>query len=515
MSKVFRSARTISLLTLASRVLGLARDVLSARIFGTGLVYDAFLLAFTIPNLFRRLFGEGALSAAFIPVYAGYLEAGDEGDIRAFRSSVFSVLLAVLAAIAACGAVAGAAVPSLVHLPERWRATFELLPVMMVYVVPVCLTAFLGAVLNSHGHFVMPALAPVVMNAFWIGGLAVFYVAPVSLARLAFVLAAAIVVSGAAQLAIQFPALGRRGIRVRFRPDFSHPGVRSVRTLMAPAVFGLAVVQINTLLDRVIAMALVGDPGGVSALFFADRLIEFPLALVGIAVATAVFPTLSRLAAGGENDRFALTFKETVLGVLYIAVPAAVGIGVLAVPLVRLLFEHGKFDSSSTGRTSLALACYAATVACASVYHVVARTFYSLKDTRTPVRVGAAMVALNLALNLSLVGPLREAGLALATSVSSAANVLVLLSILGKRLPVLDLAGLARGLARFAAMSGVMAAAVLGTLHLMPGEGAFALRLSRVALPVGVGMLTVALFSILFRFPEFSFIAASLRRRRG
>lgn len=513
MSKVFRSAGIISFLTLVSRILGLIRDVVSASIFGTGVVYDAFLIAFVVPNLFRKLLGEGAISAAFIPVYTDYLEAGDSKKTQAFLNAVFSALLTVLLVIAVAGALGTGVLGSRLAAPGKWNLALRLLPTMILYVVPICLVGFAAGVLNSHRHFAMPAFAPIVLNVFWIAALFAAYGVSSGPSGTVVILVGAVFMAGITQFAIQLPVLRSKGVRLRFRPDFSHPGVKSVRALMAPVIFGLAIFQINTFLDSLIAMTLVREEGGVSVLYYANRLIQFPLALIGIAVATAVFPTLTSLAAGGKREKFAATFKEAVLGVLYLAVPAAVGLAVLSVPVVRLIFEYGRFDPSSTRRTSFALVCYAATVACASVYHVVTRAFYSMKDTRTPVKVGAFMVGLNLVLNLTLVWPLQEAGLALATSISSAVNVLVLLAILHRRHEHLDLASLGRGFARFSLVSGVMGIAAYGVLALLPAGNSVPQKLVCVVVPVAAGAAVVLVMSALLKFPEFSFMLKAIRRR--
>ena len=496
-----------------SRVLGLVRDMACASIFGTSMAYDAFLVAFMIPNLFRKLLGEGAFSAAFIPVYSEYIEAGDRDESARFRNSVFSALLVLLLLIGAAGAVAGALAGSLAPLPEKWRLTFSLFPLLIPYVAPVCLVAFAGAILNSHRHFAMPAFAPVVLNMFWIAAAGVVYFAFRDLTQAIVFLSGGILLAGIVQFGLQLPVLRRKKVRLRLTRDLSHPGVKTVRTLIAPVVFGVAIFQINTLLDSLIAMTLVKTEGSVSVLFYANRMVQFPLAIIGIAVATAVFPTLSRLAVEGAHGKFALTLKESVLGTLYVTVPAAVGLAVLSTPVIRLLFERGKFTPDSTGRASFALACYAATVASASVFHIVTRAFYSLKDTRTPVRVGVVMVAMNLILNLIFVWPLQEAGLALATSISSVCNVLVLLAILKKRAPGLDLGAFGRGLARFSAVSVIMGGAVFGVLYLLPSGNTFFAKLTAVAAPVAAGMLVVFALSALLRFPELKFLLSALRRK--
>ncbi len=493
-------------------MLGLVRDIVSASIFGTGLVYDAFLIAFMVPNLFRKLLGEGALSAAFIPVYSDYLKADDRKNTAAFLNAVFGALLTILLVIAFLGAIGGAAGSH--FLVGKWKITFHLLPTMILYVVPICLVGFAAGVLNSHRHFAMPAFAPVVLNMFWIAGLGVAYAYSGIPSDAVVILAIAILAAGIVQFGIQIPVLRRKGVNLRFKPDFSHPGVKSVKTLVAPVVFGLAIFQINTLADSFIAMTFVEGEGGVSVLYYANRLVQFPLALIGIAVATAVFPTLSRLVAEGEKGKFALAFRESALGVLYLALPAAVGLAVLSVPVVRLIFEHGEFGPSSTARTSFTLICYAATVASASVFHVITRAFYAMKDTRTPVKVGAVMVALNLALNLTLVWSLREAGLALATSISSVCNVVVLLALLRRRAPEIELKSLAGGLARFSVISAAMGGAAFGVLCLLPEADRLILKLAAVVVPVAVGVLVVLVLSVLLRFPELKFILGAIRKKR-
>jgi putative peptidoglycan lipid II flippase len=279
-------------------------------------------------------------------------------------------------------------------------------------------------------------------------------------------------------------------------------------------VLGVAILQINTLLDRFIAMAFVKDAGGVGALYYANRMVQLPLALIGIAVATAAFPALSRLVVQGKTAKFALTVKESILGVLYVTIPAAVGLAVLATPIIRLIFERGEFTVLSTKRTSFALICYAATAATASVYHVATRAFYSLKDARTPVKIGAVMVFFNLALNLFLVWPLQEAGLALATSISSGCNVVLLLVILRKKIPELDLGALGRGLIRFCIVSIGMGAAVLGILQILPSSQSLLMRLATVAVPMATGMLVLFILSGVMRFPELSFILSAIKKKR-
>jgi len=488
--------------------------MVNATVLGTGLAFDAFVVAWTVPNLFRRLFGEGAFSSAFIPVYTDHLEKGDKKNTQNFLNSVFSMLVAVLFGIIAIVALAGGLLGFLAPLPEKWELALRLFPLLVPYVLPVCLVALAAAILNTHGHFAMPAFAPVLLNAFWIVTLGVALLATDDLSVIVAMLAAGVLVAGAVQFAVQIPVLRRKGVRLRFRPDFSHPGLRSVRRIMAPAVFGVAVFQINAFLDNFIAMTFVEKEGGVGTLFYANRMVQFPLALIGIAVATAAFPTLSRLVSERNARKFALTVKESILGVLFVAVPASVGLALLSTPIIRLLFERGKFTPASTERTAFTLACYAATVAAASAFHLATRAFHSLKDTVTPVRVGAAMVLLNLTLNMTLVWSMQEAGLALATSISSACNVIVLLVLLKRKTPELDVGSLGRGFLRFCAVSAAMGVAVLGMLHILPAPQSLLLKLAAVGVPMIAGVLVLFILSGVFRFPELSFILRSIGRKR-
>jgi len=504
-------------LTLFSRVLGFLRDMLSAAIFGTGIVYDAFLLAFIIPNLFRKLLAEGALSAAFIPVYADYIKQGDREKSARFLSSVFTVLFVVLAAIAIAGAIAGSGLGFGISAPGKWKLTFHLFPVMIIYVIPICLVGLAAGILNSHNHFAMPAFAPVMLNVLWIAGLSVAWLLSGEISTMIIILALTVVLAGFVQFLLQVPVMKRRGVSLRLMPvktALKHPGVRQVEKLWLPVAFGLAIFQVNTLGDSLIAMIFVKDGGGVSVLYYANRMIQFPLALIGIAVATALFPTLSRLLSEGKIKKFALTFNESMLGVMFVTIPAAVGLAVLSTPVIRLIFERGKFDAFSTSRTSLTLVFYCATIVSGSVFHLLTRAFYSLKDTRTPVKIGAIVVALNVLLNLILVWPLQEAGLALATSITSVINSVALLLILKKRAPDIDTRGIIRGFIIFCLVAAVMGAAVYGCLHLLPGNGRIFSKLISVFIPILAGIIIVFVLSLLLRLPELKFMLGAIRRRR-
>jgi putative peptidoglycan lipid II flippase len=438
-TEVLKSASVLGVLTVLSRILGMVRDIVCAALFGAGEVWDAFIIAWTVPNLFRRLFGEGALASTFIPVYTETLEKEGDARAREFASRLFGAQLLLLGGLTVLG-VTGALLfaPFLAlfgALDPKIGLAGGLTAFLMPYMLLVCSTALLAALLNAHRRFALAAAAPVVLNTFWIAGAAVAWAVFAPPVRI-YVMSGFILAGGGAQaLMLLGPLLGRR--RIGFlRPDFKDPGVRSVARLAVPVVFGLAILQVNVLLDRVIAEVCVEGDGAVSALYFGNRLMQFPLGVIGIAVATAVFPHLARSSALEDRKGFNRLVGVSLRGTLFMAIPAAAGLMVLADGLVRLLFGHGAFADTpgAAGRTATVVVLYAAGLAAYCAIAVVTRGFYALKDTRTPVKIASVMVVLNLALNLGLVWtPLREGGLALATALTAWVNFFVSLVLLGRR----------------------------------------------------------------------------------
>ncbi len=417
------NARTVALATLASRVLGLVRDVGMASVFGMGATADAFYLAFTIPNSFRRLFGEGALSAAFIP---GFIEARQRSGgeaARALFARTFGSLLTVLAAIAGaivlvCGVLAFLG----------FGLTVELTSILALYTVPICLVALAMAALNAAGHFLLPALSPVVLNLLWI--VALFAVLPFLPGEVAQVrgLAVVIVVAGLAQLLLQAPALRKRGLLVRPRVAFGHPDLVKIRRRMAPVIFGLAVFQINDLIDKGVAWLLVADAGAVSALYYANRLMQFPLALVGIAVGTAAFPVFAELWTAGKAERLRAVLDRSLGLVLLFALPAGVGLAAVAPSLIEVLFARDAFGAEAVARTVVVTLVYCAAVWAVALQAVLVRFFQAVDRRDLPVRAGLWAVALNLGLDFALVWSFAEAGLAVATVASAILQTALLLA---------------------------------------------------------------------------------------
>ncbi|MHC4481274.1 MAG: murein biosynthesis integral membrane protein MurJ [Planctomycetota bacterium] len=502
----------ISGLTLLSRVLGLVRDCVCAALFGAGMVWDAFSFAFRVPNLFRRLFGEGALSAAFVPAFTEHLELRGEEEAWRLAGRIAGALATVLVGLLVAAELAVWGVRGLLDLDPRWRLALALTAVTLPYMVLICLTALAGAALHSLRHFAAPALAPVVLNVCWIAAAA--GVAPLVSSDPAvqiYVVAGAIPLAGVLQLALQAVALGGRGFRWRPSLQVLHPDVRRIGRAMAPVALGMAALQINVLLDSVIAISLAGPPGeptfrigsalvaypmqigANSVLYYAGRLMQFPLGVFGIAVATAAFPALSRHAARKDWQGFSDSLRRSLGSVLFIGIPASVGLILVRYPAIELIFQHGAFTPEMTARTARVLFAYAAAVWAYCALHVLTRAFYGLKEAALPAKLAACMVAVNLVLNLTFVWPLGEAGLALATALCAVAQSAVLYWLLMRRLRSRPTRRLLVTLCKTVAATALMALACRMALHLLPAEaGGTAARTVRLLVPVAVGGLAYA-----------------------
>jgi putative peptidoglycan lipid II flippase len=530
-----KSAKTVSLCTLLSRVLGLARDIICASFFGTSLAWDAFVVAFKIPNLFRRLFGEGALSAAFIPVFTEYLETKSKKDAWELVNVTGTLLFIILASLVVLAEISFSVIPSVVSLNHKWELVLSLLMITFPYVLFICMVALAMAVLNSLKHFLIPALAPVTLNICWIMG--VFLLTPIfgnTLENKIFGLAVAILIGGMIQLAMQLPVLKKEGIAFKPSLNFSHPGLKRILALMLPIIFGLAAVQINVLMDSFIAIAFAKPPGGAehfsiagisipypletgaaSVLYYADRLIQFPLGVFGIAMATAVFPYFSTYAARKEWTNFTDTFNQAVRVVLFIGIPASAGLILLRRPLVELFYERNAFTVESTYRTAAVILFYSIGVWAYSASHVIIRAFYSIQDTKTPVKVGAGMVGLNLILNLTLIWFLREGGLALATAISATIQIIILFILLHKKLNITGHKHIITSAIKTLIATFFMYVTCWITLKLVPtGDGKLMIKFIRLLIPLITALTAFFTVSFLLKSEELRYLYTSLRKKR-
>ncbi len=499
---VVRGAGVISGLTFLSRILGLFREALFAALFELSPVADAFLLAYQIPNLFRKLFGEGALNAAFIPVYTDYLENRSVGERNRFGSVLLNILGLFLFVIVLAGVLFSFFIPDLFHgiEPRAWLELFSwLFRVMFPYMLLICLVAVLGGLLNAHKHFAAPAAAPVLMNVVIVSILCWLHYryqggehAPSALIGF---LAFGVLAGGVVQLLLQVPPLAARGFRYRLEINWNHPGIKRVLKLMGPSVVGLAVVQVNLLMDSVIAMVLVPEEGAITSLWFGNRIMQVPFALIGIAISTAAFPYFSSHASKGNYGKLAEQVVSGVRFTLFLAIPSSIGLAVLSEPAVRLLYQYGNFDAADTTRTGAVLLYYSTGIWAFCVYHVMTRAFYAVEDTLTPARVAMWMVGLNVCLNVLLVIMMgyRETGIALSTSITSFVNVIVLVTWFKVRHKTFAVDKLGVTFVRCTVIAGVMALAVFLALFTIDVTktssfpGTVFRRLMRVGGPVVVG----------------------------
>lgn len=482
-----RSVKTVSFYTFLSRILGLVRDILCASIFGTGMVWDAFTIAFRIPNLFRRLLGEGALSAAFVPVFTEYLEKRSKAEAWDMVRNLSTLIIIILVSIVAIGEISFYTIPHLACLQQKWDMVFDLLVIMFPYVLFICLVAFSMAILNSCKHFFIPALTPIILNICWIGGIFLTISKSADNVReMVFGVALAILIAGFVQLAIQVPVLKRSGMEFLPKFRFSHPAIKRIFKLMGPTIFGLAVVQINVLTDSLIAVGFAPsaegsqtfhifnkeilyplESGAASVLYYGDRLIQFPLGVFGIALANVIFPMFSRHAAHEDWDNFRLTLDKAVRIILFVGIPASAGLILLRLPLVELFYERNEFDAESTRRTIDVIFFYSLGVWAYCGLQVIVRAFYSLKDTKTPMKIGVCMVVANLVMNLSLIWFFNVGGLALATSISAILQLIILFMILKRRLAITLNRGMLLSLFKTCVATTIMAIVCLNVQNLV------------------------------------------------
>jgi len=429
---LLRAAATVSALTLLSRVTGLVRENLTASIFGASAFTDAFFVAFRLPNLLRRLFAEGAFSQAFVPMLAQARAESDERGTREMIDRIATALFWVLLAISVLGVVAA---PGLVWLmasglsrePAAFDAAIVMTRWMFPYILFISLVALAAGVLNTWRRFALPAFSPVLLNLCFIGaalGLADRFDPPV------YALAAGVVVGGVAQLAIQLPALRRIGMlpRIDWRLSraFSDPRTRSLLARMGPAVLAVSVAQISLVINTHIASRLA--PGSVSWVSYADRLMEFPTALLGVALGTVLLPSLSRAATLRDRDEYSALLDWGLRLVVVLALPCMIGLAMMAEPLTALLFHYGRFDAHDVAMTRSAVTGYAVGLLGLIAIKVLAPGFYAQQNIRTPVRIAIAVLAMTQLMNFVTVPLFAHAGLALSISIGALANAGLLLA---------------------------------------------------------------------------------------
>lgn len=427
--RLLQSTSVVSGMTLISRILGLVRDIVLARYFGAGIVMDAFIVANRIPNMLRRFFAEGAFSQGFVPVMARYREQHDHDEARVLVDAVAGTLGLILLVITLIGVIAAPLLvlmvaPGFIGEDGRFDLATTMLRFTFPYLFFVSLTAFAGGILNTYGKFAAPAFTPVLLNVVLIGS--AVWLSP-KLAEPGMALAYGVFVAGVVQLLFQIPFLAKIHAIPRPRWLPTHAGVRRIGKLMLPAIFGSSVAQINVLLGGIIASLL--GVGKISLLYYSDRLMEFPLGLFGIALATVTLPYLSRQHASASTEDFARTVDWSMKLVIFIAVPAAVGLILLSDPLVATIFYGGEFSAFDVEMTALSLEAFAIGLIGFSLVKILAPAYFAREDTKTPVKVGLVALLVNFVLSVTFAilltragHPGSHAGLALAISIAAVVN---------------------------------------------------------------------------------------------
>ncbi len=522
--QILKSASIISLVTILSRILGYFRDQRVTFLLGTTVAADSFVLAYRIPSLLRRLVGEGSMTASFIPIFTGYLAEKDHKEVWEFAHRLFWTLALVLAVLTVVGMTFSPAVIRMFTIfgqgPRHWEEAVYLNRIMFPYIFFIALAALAMAILNCFHIFGLPAATPILLNLSIIG----CSVAAVwrHFSSPAVALAVGVVIGGSLQFLVQMPQLVRQGMRFDFGLSFSHPGVRSVARLMVPGFFGIGIAQINFFVDTIFATNRKMPDGSLTSLYVADRVMELVLGGYAIAVATAILPMMSREAAARDFTALKKTFGFSLRIVSYITVPAALGLIILREPIVRVLFEHGRFGPESTLLTTRALLYYSMGLPAFAAVKLIVPAFYSNKDTRTPVVVAAYALGLNVLLNtifLELFFPtFVNGGPAFATALAGYFNFLALFTIFRMRYGRLGTWQILGSMWKILVCSGLMGLACWLGLHLS-GFSAYRHFLPRlgvfVALVLGATTLYLALTWV-FRCPEIEEVyGIALRRERS
>ena len=514
---MIKGFRQIAALTTLSRILGMLRDMTFAYFLGAGSLMDGWVIAFKIPNLARRLFGEGAASSSLIPVYSEQLQKNSK-QAKKLACTVVTVIFVLLMAIVLLGEGIIWTYYRFFSIYEQTQLKLSLSAIMLPYMVLICVVAILAGILNAHRHFAAPAAAPIVLNLFIIGSLCFSgWILAMEPTRQVFFVAIAVIVAGLTQLLMQIPPLRAREIYIRPAWDVRSEAFKKIIILMGPMVLGLTVTQINTLADDLIALWLSGSPekgeffswlgnqirypvweGAVSQLFYSQRLYQFPLGVLGISLATAIFPVMSTNAAKKDFDALRKTIARGLRGAIFVALPATAGLLLVRNLLVSVIFERGQFTSSDTTLTAKVLLFYTLGLCGYFCQQIVTRAFYSMQDSKTPAKSALVAVFVNIVLNLTLIWFMGTAGLALSTALCSYLQVVILLWALRRRLGHSLLDGLIATLVKIVVATVICWLVGASALHLcrnLPcGNWFDILRLAAVVPPAAAAYLLAAKF---------------------
>jgi putative peptidoglycan lipid II flippase len=514
-SHVARAAGIVGISTMLSRVFGYIRDIVVTAFFGANWITDAFYVAFRIPNVLRRLLGEGSLTSSFIPVFTEYLQKKSKEEALELANVAFTLLSIILVIVSIAGVILSPAIvtlmaPGFIKTPDHFALTVFLTRLMFPYIFLISLVALCMGILNSFRHFAAPALHPVVLNiSMIIAALTLrnFFAEPIT------ALAVGVMVGGILQLAMQWPFLAKFGLKLKFKFNWRHPGIRKIAFLMIPTFIGTAVYQINVIVGTILASLL--DSGSVSYLYCADRIMELPLGVFAIAIGTAALPTFSEHAAKGNLAELRTTLSFSLRLMLFVTIPAMIALMALNLPIISVLFQRGAFDAKASILTAQALFYYALGLWAFALIRVIVAAFFSLQDTKWPVKAAVIALIVNVVASIILMQPLKHSGLALANSLASMVNVIVLIIILNKKIGTFLDRNFYHSLLKIIISSLVMWGAILLVGIFIPWNtnGNFKTRLTYLVLAIAVGAITYFVCSYILKSPEINSFIRQLKKR--
>ena len=514
-SRVAKAAGVVGAATMLSRIFGFIRDMVVAGFFGAGMATDAFFVAFRIPNLLRRLLGEGSLTVSFVPVFTEYLKKKSREDAYELANIAFTVLSSSLVLVTIAGVVFSPLIvmvmaPGFVKSPIQYDLAVFLTRLMFPYIFFISLVALCMGILNSLRHFAVPALSPVVLNiALILAALTLrdFFSEPIT------ALAIGVLIGGLLQLAMQWPILVKMGVLLKPDFRFNHPGLRQIGALLLPTLIGSSVYQINIFIGTILASLL--PKGSVSFLYYADRLVELPLGVFAIAVGTASLPSFSEQVSMGDFENLKKTISFSLRLILFITIPATVALIALRVPIISVLFQRGAFDGRSTLLTAQALLYYSLGLWAFSVIGVIDSAFFSIQDRKSPLKAAFVSLFVSVTFSVVLMFPLKHGGLALATSIASAVNVMILAIILKRKIGTFLDREFFRSIFRTIFPSLMMWGAIALVGYIIPWENAapFQTRFYFLTASIVAGMAAFLTFSFLVKNPEIMMLTGAVKRR--
>ncbi|MBK5275060.1 MAG: murein biosynthesis integral membrane protein MurJ [Desulfuromonadales bacterium] len=514
---IARAAGILGSATMLSRIMGMLRDMIVSRLFGAGLATDAFFAAFQIPNMLRRFFAEGALTSAFVPTFSATLNQRGEEDARELVNVCFTLLTVVMAAVTLAGIIfspwiVGVMFPGFKAVPGKFELTVLLNRIMFPYIFFISLVALCMGILNTLRHFFTPAISTVFLNISMILGallLRGFFDVPIT------ALAIGVLIGGCVQLVLQLPVLWRKGFPFSLNFNFNNPEVRRIALLMLPATFGVGVYYLNITVSAILASLL--PQGSVSYLYYAQRLFEFPQGIFTVSVAQAVLPSMSKQAAEGDMAGMKESLAFGLRLTLFITIPAMAGLLACSTPIFSLIFMGGAFDYAKAVNSAQALFYYSLGLSFVAMTRVLAPAFYALKDTRTPVWTALIAFILNVVFSLILMKPLLHGGLALATTLSALANMLLLLWLLRRKIGPFGGRGITRSGTKALIASLPMGAAVYYICQWADWSlsGHKATKMFVLGGAVAAGIMVYAALSRLLRSEEALEMSSIIRRKLG